>query len=193
MPPPSVGEHIWRGLQSRSLSPDLLEENIQAIGNESSSVALNHFQMSLRISLSFWPRTNNSCSLSQESGGTHSPSLYQIARDISPSVFSTPGSSSGETYCGAPQYSMRHSIQIPCSSKHGVGTTSSSFQSCDSSLGSPRMNLLFCDQSQSQTLTFVSPVPDPKSFCGRRNEPILERNVGVRLPSFQVFSQYFRK
>ncbi|VDI73767.1 Hypothetical predicted protein [Mytilus galloprovincialis] len=167
-------------------SPDLLEEHINVLEMKAVLFALNHFQMSLKESVCHSGHgQHNSCSLSQESGRNSFTFSLSDSQRHSPSVFSTPGSSSGETYCGAPQYSSRHSIQIPCSSKHGVGTTSSSFQSCDSSLG-VTSDRSVCDQSQSQTSNICVSGSRSKIFCGRRNEPILERNVRVRLPSFQV-------
>ena len=177
----SGGSYNLGSLESRSFG-----RAYQCIGNESSSVCTESFPNVSKESVCHSGHgQHNSCSLSQESGRNSFTFSLSDSQRHSPSVFSTPGSSSGETYCGAPQYSSRHSIQIPCSSKHGVGTTSSSFQSCDSSLG-VTSDRSVCDQSQSQTSNICVSGSRSKIFCGRRNEPILERNVRVRLPSFQV-------
>ena len=177
----SGGAYNLGSLESRSFG-----RAYQCIGNESSSVCTESFPNVSKESVCHSGHgQHNSCSLSQESGRNSFTFSLSDSQRHSPSVFSTPGSSSGETYCGAPQYSSRHSIQIPCSSKHGVGTTSSSFQSCDSSLG-VTSDRSVCDQSQSQTSNICVSGSGSKIFCGRRNEPILERNVRVRLPSFQV-------
>lgn len=177
----SGGAYNLGSLESRSFG-----RAYQCIGNESSSVCTESFPNVSKESVCHSGHgQHNSCSLSQESGRNSFTFSLSDSQRHSPSVFSTPGSSSGETYCGAPQYSSRHSIQIPCSSKHGVGTTSSSFQSCDSSLG-VTSDRSVCDQSQSQTSNICVSGSRSKIFCGRRNEPILERNVRVRLPSFQV-------
>lgn len=177
----SGGAYNLGSLESRSFG-----RAYQCIGNESSSVCTESFPNVSKESVCHSGHgQHNSCSLSQESGRNSFTFSLSDSQRHSPSVFSTPGSSSGETYCGAPQYSSRHSIQIPCSSKHGVGTTSSSFQSCDSSLG-VTSDRSVCDQSQSQTSNICVSGSRSKIFCSRRNEPILERNVRVRLPSFQV-------
>ncbi|CAG2240950.1 unnamed protein product [Mytilus edulis] len=110
----------------------------------------------------------------------------------SPSVFSTPGSSSGETYCGAPQYSSRHSIQIPCSSKHGVGTTSSSFQSCDSSLG-VTSDRSVCDQSQSQTSNICVSGSRSKIFAVDAMSLSWKGMFGYAFPPFRFLSPVLQK
>ncbi|VDI39780.1 Hypothetical predicted protein [Mytilus galloprovincialis] len=183
----SGGAYNLGSLESRSFG-----RAYQCIGNESSSVCTESFPNVSKESVCHSGHgQHNSCSLSQESGRNSFTFSLSDSQRHSPSVFSTPGSSSGETYCGAPQYSSRHSIQIPCSSKHGVGTTSSSFQSCDSSLG-VTSDRSVCDQSQSQTSNICVSGSRSKIFCGRRNEPILERNVrhGQNSLGFQTFCAY---
>ncbi|CAG2227331.1 unnamed protein product [Mytilus edulis] len=74
----SGGAYNLRSLESRSFG-----RAYQCIGNESSSVCTESFPNVSKESVCHSGHgQHNSCSLSQESGGTHSPSLYQIARDI---------------------------------------------------------------------------------------------------------------
>ncbi|CAG2239794.1 unnamed protein product [Mytilus edulis] len=64
-------------------SPDLLEEHINVLEMKAVLFALNHFQMSLK-NQSVILATDNTTVVAylKNQGGTHSPSLYQIARDI---------------------------------------------------------------------------------------------------------------
>ncbi|CAG2220016.1 unnamed protein product [Mytilus edulis] len=72
-----------RGLQSRESGVQIFWKSISMYWNESSSVCTESFPNVSKESVCHSGHgQHNSCSLSQESGGTHSPSLYQIARDI---------------------------------------------------------------------------------------------------------------
>ncbi|VDI69819.1 Hypothetical predicted protein [Mytilus galloprovincialis] len=167
-------------------SPDLLEEHINVLEMKAVLFALNHFQMSLK-NQSVILATDNTTVVAylKNQGGTHSPSLYQIARDILLLCFQ---------------------LQVHLVVRHIAGhlniladTLSRSlapvntewellqvvFKAVTLHWGSPQIDL-FCDQSQSQTSNICVSGSRSKIFCGRRNEPILERNVRVRLPSFQV-------
>ncbi|XP_071161103.1 uncharacterized protein [Mytilus edulis] len=138
---------------------DILEEHINVLEMKAVLLALNHFQLSLK-NQSVILATDNTTVVAYLKNRRNSLtfSLSDNQRN-SPSVFSTPGSYSGETYCGTPQYSCGHSIYIPCSSKHGVGTTSRSFKSRDLYWGSPQIDL-FATSLNHKLPTFVSPVPD---------------------------------
>ncbi|CAG2227400.1 unnamed protein product [Mytilus edulis] len=187
MPPPWVGGHIWRAYYLGSLESRSFGRAYQCIGNESSSVCTESFPNVSKESVCHSGHgQHNSCSLSQKSGGTHSPSLYQIARDILLLCFQLQVHLVVRHTVWAPQHSKnRHSIQIPCSSKQGVGTTSSTFQSCDSSLG-VTSDRSVCDQSQSQTSNICVSVPDPKSFCSMTQYSLSWKGMTCSFPPYKV-------
>ncbi|CAG2189804.1 unnamed protein product [Mytilus edulis] len=167
-------------------SPDLLEEHINVLEMKAVLFALNHFQMSLK-NQSVILATDNTTVVAylKNQGGTHSPSLYQIARDILLLCFQ---------------------LQVHLVVRHIAGhlniladTLSRSlapvntewellqvvFKAVTLHWGSPQIDL-FATSLNHKLLTFVSPVPDPKSFAVDAMSLSWERNVRVRLPSFQV-------
>ncbi|CAG2206968.1 NEBL1_2 [Mytilus edulis] len=144
---------------------DLLEEHINVLEMKAVLLALNHFQLSLK-NQSVILATDNTTVVAylKNQGGTHSPSLYQITRDILLLCFQ---------------------LQVHLVVKHIAGhlniladTLSRSFAPVNTKWelhqvvfkavtlhwGSPQIDL-FATSLNHKLATFVSPVPDPKSYA----------------------------
>ncbi|CAG2234336.1 unnamed protein product [Mytilus edulis] len=182
----SVGEHIWRGLQSRESGSRSFGRAYQCIGNESSSVCTESFPNVSKESVCHSGHgQHNSCSLSQESGRNSFTFSLSDSQRHSPSVFSTPGSSSGETYYGAPQYSSRHSIRSLAPVNTEWELLQVVFKAVTLHWGSPQIDL-FCDQSQSQTSNICVSGSRSKIFAVDARSLSWKGMFRSRLPSFQV-------
>ncbi|CAG2246502.1 unnamed protein product [Mytilus edulis] len=185
----SGGAYNLGSLESRSFG-----RAYQCIGNESSSVCtLNHFQMSLK-NQSVILATDNTTVVAylKNQGGTHSPSLYQIARDILLLCFQ---------------------LQVHLVVRHIAGhlniladTLSRSlapvntewellqvvFKAVTLHWGSPQIDL-FATSLNHKLLTFVSPVPDPKSFAVDAMSLSWKGMFGYAFPPFRFLSPVLQK
>ncbi|VDI29195.1 Hypothetical predicted protein [Mytilus galloprovincialis] len=174
-------------------SPDLLEEHINVLEMKAVLFALNHFQMSLK-NQSVILATDNTTVVAylKNQGGTHSPSLYQIARDILLLCFQ---------------------LQVHLVVRHIAGhlniladTLSRSlapvntewellqvvFKAVTLHWGSPQIDL-FATSLNHKLLTFVSPVPDPKSFAVDAMSLSWKGMFGYAFPPFRFLSPVLQK
>ncbi|XP_071160985.1 uncharacterized protein [Mytilus edulis] len=174
-------------------SPDLLEEHINVLEMKAVLFALNHFQMSLK-NQSVILATDNTTVVAylKNQGGTHSPSLYQIARDILLLCFQ---------------------LQVHLVVRHIAGhlniladTLSRSlapvntewellqvvFKAVTLHWGSPQIDL-FATSLNHKLLTFVSLVPDPKSFAVDAMSLSWKGMFGYAFPPFRFLSPVLQK
>ncbi|CAG2239797.1 unnamed protein product [Mytilus edulis] len=174
-------------------SPDLLEEHINVLEMKAVLFALNHFQMSLK-NQSVILATDNTTVVAylKNQGGTHSPSLYQIARDILLLCFQ---------------------LQVHLVVRHIAGHLNILADTLSRSLApvntewellqvvfkavtfhwrSPQIDL-FATSLNHKLLTFVSPVPDPKSFAVDAMSLSWKGMFGYAFPPFRFLSPVLQK
>ena len=117
----------------------------------------------------------------QNQGGTHSFSLHLLCREIM-LLCESPDSVDSETYPRQSESNSGCIISIPCSSKYGIGVTSSNFSSNHSDMGSPPDRSV-CHLFELQTGDTCLSNPRPESLGSGCNYHLLERVVQLHLPT----------
>ncbi|CAG2225795.1 unnamed protein product [Mytilus edulis] len=184
----SGGAYNLGSLESRSFG-----RAYQCIEMKAVLFALNHFQMSLK-NQSVILATDNTTVVAylKNQGGTHSPSLYQIARDILLLCFQL------QVHLVV-RHIARHLNILADTLSRSLAPVNTEwellqvvFKAVTLHWGSPQIDL-FATSLNHKLLTFVSPVPDPKSFAVDAMSLSWKGMFGYAFPPFRFLSPVLQK
>ena len=168
----------------RFLDSSTTDGTHQRAGDESCAISSTTFQKdNSREITSVGHRQHNCGSLSPESGRYSLSLPISSCKGNSAPMFSTSDTPFSSAHSGETQHPGRFTVQDSLSGEHRMGTSPISVSCHNSSVGLSSFRS-FCYKSKSQASHLCISSSGPQGSSSRCNEPLMEGNVCLCLPSF---------